>query len=74
MKRLFYLRIGQDSYWACPPFVKAEGLEWLHSNKQENKSFERVYWDDLPKEVQHEYLLWLMSDRKDEYDKQVDKH
>jgi len=66
--------LGGDRYWAIPPFNKRERVEWLHSNPNLKLHFQPTSWDNLPMEVQQEYLLWLMSDRKDEYDKQVDKH
>ena len=63
-QRIFYYRIEGDHYWMVPPYRRGD-VEWLHSDTLSNISFDHIGWDDLPAQVQREYLLWVMGGKVD---------
>lgn len=63
--KIFYLRHEGISYWAALSWSEPDHMEWTKKYDKDDKWYYNVSVDDIPKQVQTEYLLWLM---------QVDKH
>ena len=61
---VFYMRQGHRHYWGVPAW-QGNSVEFMYSSKKEMESFKHLDWDDLPPDIQREYLLWVMSGKID---------